>query len=346
MLELLFMTMKSKKQKTGIQNGTIHRSHSSPSLLQHRSSKPFPSLLSFIQSLFSFTHTSYRCRKVDHRRPIPKRDLIEEHGPIFYDTPHDFSRRRVNLNTHPLFTEQGQEIPIYNSDGDKINRTIPYADEDEGQCGVLMDLDNIHALFNPDSQLHALEEQEHEEEEHEDEDVIPEESHFTHVDAYPLAFLKSIGNIQASGVPHCFGPTITAINQNILSIHPDQDSHDSDHGSDRMSIIEDHPPASPAGSQVLRPVASQFYNYIAHRTAAKAGSHYSQRGTVTAAIAGAFADGSKHKTKASDLQNYCKQCLPFERFHKAISLEDCPSCCRAELVYSVDVRALPDCSGR
>ena len=207
-----------------------------------------------------------------------------------------------------------------------------------------MDLENIHSLFNPNSQLHALDEDEDEDDAFAE--AVPEESQFIHVKAYPLAFLKSIGNIQATGVPHCFRPTITSINQQIHSNHPLPDSQDSDNDSDRMSITEDHRPIPAAGAPIIKPVASQFYNYVAHRTAAKAGKHYSQRGTVTAAVAGAFSDVTRDKNKASKLQQYCKQGLPFQRFHNAISLEDCPTCCRAELVYSVDVQALPVRSGR
>lgn len=231
-------------------------------------------------------------------------------------------------------------MPIYDSDGERVARTIPEPDPNEPQCGVLVDLQNIHSLFNPDSQLHALDDDD------DDDDAVPEESQYIHVNAYPLAFLKSIGNLQATGVPHCFGPTIATINQQICLDPALPDSQDSDDDSDRMSILEEHRPVHRGGSSPLKPVASQFYNYIAHRTAAKAGRHYSQQGTVTAAVAGAFAEVRKDKNKASELQEYCKQGLPFDRFHNAISLEDCPSCCRMELVYSVDVQALTNRSGR
>jgi hypothetical protein len=201
-----------------------------------------------------------------------------------------------------------------------------------------MNLNNIQALFNPDSQLHVLEEDE--------DDMILPESQFVQVNAYPLAFLKTAGNIQATGVPHCFWHIISKINQTLHDDISGHNSEDSDDNSDHMPIDRIQQAVPTGGSSIVKPVASQFYNYIAHRTAAHAGKHYSQRGTVTAAVAGGFTEVSKDKNKASELQEYCKQGLPFERFHKAISLEDCPSCCRGELIYSVDVQALQDCSGR
>jgi hypothetical protein len=70
-----------------------------------------------------------------------------------------------------------------------------------------------------------------------------------------------------------------------------------------------------------------------------------QQGTVTAAISGGFADSPKHKAIASRKQAYCETSLPSERFHAKTSIDDCPTYCRAEFVYSVDIRALKNPSG-
>jgi len=98
--------------------------------------------------------------------------------------------------------------------------------------------------------------------------------------------------------------------------------------------------------RVIRPVSSQFYNYISHRVAAHAGRFDAQQETVTAALAGAFALTESDKIKANDKQDYCKDALPSDRFRLKIDCEDCPTCLRAELVYSVDVRSLRSRSGR
>jgi hypothetical protein len=288
--------------------------------------------------LISDPNNYFRCREVYEWRPIPKWDLIEEHGSRFYDTQHDFSQHQINLNTYPLFDDQGNEVPIYDSNGEQIQRMLPVVNSEEPQCGVLMDLQNIQALFNPNSQLHVLEEDE--------DDLILPESQFIQVNAFPLTFLKTAGNIQATGVPHCFWPIIANINQMLHHDASDSNSEDSDNDSDHMPMDRIQQAVPTGGSSIVKPIASQFYNYIAHWTAAHAGQHYSQRGTVTAAVAGGFAEAGKDKNKASEVQEYCRQSLPFERFHNAISLEDCPSCCRAELIYSVDVQELQDRSGR
>jgi hypothetical protein len=110
--------------------------------------------------------------------------------------------------------------------------------------------------------------------------------------------------------------------------------------------IDNTPPPHQGGQQVLKPVACQFYNYIAHRTATRAGKHDTQQGTITAAIAGGFAETQQDRKKATIFINHCDTALPSHRFQKHIDVDDCPSSCRAELVYSVDIRALRHPTGR
>jgi hypothetical protein len=92
-------------------------------------------------------------------------------------------------------------------------------------------------------------------------------------------------------------------------------------------------------------VSCQFYNYIAHRVAGRAGQHDSQQGSVTAAVSGGFAETRRDKATAAQKRSFCEQGMPYERFHERISIDDPPTSCRAELVYSIDVRALNDPSG-
>jgi len=238
--------------------------------------------------------------------------------------------------------DDGQEIPIFNLDGKRIDRRLPLVDHNESQCGVLLKLKNIHALFNADDQLFQ----------HDDLDNPSSHSnppsHYIHIDAYPIAFLRSAGNIQASGIPSCFLPCVATINQSIRQ-HPNhqpQHINNNDNSDDDMDI--EHPQHDPVlgGLPVLTPIASQFYNYIAHRTATRAGNHDTMKGTVTAAIAGAFAQSQKHRRRADDLIKYCDTALPSQRFKNHIDIDDCPSSCRAELIYSVDIRALRHPTGR
>lgn len=287
-----------------------------------------------------------RCTEIHDWVPIEKHILKYQNKDGFFDGPDIDTRRSITLEDYPLLSDDGLEKPIYGVDGKCIpRRRIVVV---ESSCGVLVDLENIQSLFNPYSSTT-------------DSDDSSSSSaafvdHSIHIDAYPLGFLKSVGNIQASGIPHCFYPVLKEINTSVGKSLPlratpyrsdedvnlDDDEEDSD--ADRMSTSYDNEDR-PYRIQVVKPVSSQFYNHITHRVASRSGKHDSQHGTVTAAISGAFANTDKDKKTALDRQSYCELCLPSERFGCRINQEDCPTSCRAELVYSVDVRALKEPSG-
>ena len=304
--------------------------------------------------LFPFPLTSHlhRCTQILNWTPIPTDTIRDRNRDGIYDRPlaDGRSRRRIlDLDTYPLLDDHDVEIPIYDKGGKRIARRVPNVGQNPQQCGVLMDLEKVQVLFNPGGQLHRVNNDDEDEDNPDfDTSALPE-SHFVNVNVYPLGFLRTVGNVQATGVPHCFYPILTDVNQNVCR-NPDRPGHavrvESDDSDDAMSVdgIDQNRP-QPGGASVVRPIASQFYNYIAHRSATRAGRHDAQQGSVTAALAGTFAETDRHKEIASDKQRYCDQALPSDRFHKKISIRDCPSSCRAELVYSVDVRALKTRTG-
>jgi hypothetical protein len=266
--------------------------------------------------------------------------LNQKHPNGFYDSPDPNTRHQIFLVDFPLLDEDGLEIPIYESNGRRVLRRTIVIDDNQPSCPVLIDLTRIQALFKPNSDILDI----HSDDDSDDDNL---DDHLVRVDAYPLGFLKNAGNIQATGVPHCFYPVLKDINRSVRSnsrfnstpsIHSDNDDDDpmqGDHNADERS----------SSQQVVKPVSAQFYNYVAHRVATRAGRHDSQHGHATAAISGAYSTTAKDKATASNKQSYCEHALPSDRFHNRISIERCPTSCRAELVYSIDVRALEDPSG-
>lgn len=243
-----------------------------------------------------------------------------------YDSNNEDDRNLVNLDTFPLLDEDGQEVRVFNAHGKRVLRRR--AEIDHNPCGVLMDLEDVHALFKPDRQYPL------------DVDIYSEDplvQDLVKVVAYPLGFLRTAGNVQATGIPACFYEALRDINQSIHN-NPHR-STDSDNDS-----ASDAPPLP--RTNVVRGVSSQFYNHITHRVATRAGRHDTQQGTVTSALAGAFAKTRKDVATATKKQDYCDLGLPSDRFRKRIELEDCPRSCRAEIVYSVDVGSMGDRSGR
>jgi hypothetical protein len=215
-------------------------------------------------------------------------------------------------------------------------------------CGVLVKLEDIQTLFAQNSSPTVYDDNAS--------SISIQDEPFVRVEAYPLGFLRVAGNVKATGVPTCFYPVLTDINRAVRKNHrkyptggSDEDEGDPGHADDDPDDAmhdDDDDPYSPSAYQAVKPVSSQFYNYSTHRVASHAGAHDSQQGTVTAAISGGYAITDKDKSTARKKQQDCKDGLPSERFHgKIASVRDCPSACRAELVYSIDVRALKDPSG-
>jgi hypothetical protein len=310
--------------------------------------------------LFSFPISShprsivspiFRCTEVADWTIVPNDDIIEEYGEdgIFDSADLNF-RQPVTLDDdYPLVDENGQEVRIYDANGNRINRRLALIDLSAPPCGVLVNLKTIQALFKP-----SREPLQDEARSVTSEDLaIAEEQdqHHIHIDAYPLAFLGSFGNIQANGVPPCFYPKITEINQSTRRNHPPPRRRRASLSSEEEEEEEyeyEEEDRVPSRQAVVKPISCQFYNYVSHRMAVRAGQLDSQHGTVTAAISGAYAETEKNKRTATSKQQYCTLGLPSDRFHERMSsiVDKNPICCRAELVYTVDVRALDDPSGR
>lgn len=292
--------------------------------------------------VYSCYRATSRCFRIEDWQDVPVPELLARHPGGLFDSPHPPSRRPVDLHVLPILADDGKEVQIFDSSGKRVIRRHAIIYDDEPPCGVLIDLSNIQALFNPDPASQFPE----------DPSMLSgyDEPDSVTVDAYPLGFLGTAGNIQAKGIPHCFYPAVADINRsvrkptsrrsrrNILLFGDEDDNHPS------LSTDMDEP-GDPSTLQAVKPVASQFYNYMTHRVATRAGRLDSEQGSVTAAVSGAFVTSQKDKNTAWRKKTYCDEDLPSKRFHDRISIESCPISCRAELVYSVDVRALKDPSG-
>jgi hypothetical protein len=269
----------------------------------------------------------HRCKRVTHYNNVAERNLRLLHKE-FFDSKDPSVRRRVDIEKVPLVDENDMEVPLYDEKGKKVQRRKPVTENKT--CGVLVDLTNIQALFNP-TDNYSLDDEN-------TDDLGEHENHLVNVNAYPLGFLGIAGNIQANGIPHSFYPLLTKINKNAGRRSNDQPATSDDEDSMMADLNQQHP----TSVKVVKPVASQFYNQITHRIATRAGRLDSQQGSLTAALSGAFAGTRKDRKTAAKMQNYCDQSQPSDRFHTRINVPECPTSCRAELVYSVDVRALKE----
>jgi hypothetical protein len=274
--------------------------------------------------------------------PIPTWVLMDENEEGIYEKASGRERRAMGvdeLDELPLTDEDNKEIPVYDWEGYRIPRKEAVLDEENGPCGVLMNLANIQAFFSSAGRREAMYD---DDTSNSDEEAGPgKDKEATKVEGYPLAFLRTVGNLQATGAPHCLTPTLRTINERVRKA-----GNGRRHGTEDSSTPEDSDGPTVDTGPVLTATSSQFYNLVAHRMAPRAGMHDSQQGVVTAALAGAFAHGVKDRNTAKRKRTACDDDLPSARFHQRIHMPDCPKACRAEVVYTVDIRKLRTPTGR
>jgi hypothetical protein len=72
---------------------------------------------------------------------------MEKYDHRIYDKPKGADRRLVDIEELALHDDSNNEIPVFDLDGNRINRTEPDENIDD-PCGVMMNLENIQALFS------------------------------------------------------------------------------------------------------------------------------------------------------------------------------------------------------
>ncbi len=214
----------------------------------------------------------------------------------------------VDLHNLPYQDESGAELRIYDRQGRKIpRRHINGVPDENTRCGLLMNLMDIDRLYNNPY--------------HEDGSAKN-----VSIRVFPQAFLRTYGHLQATGVLHSFGPAIQEINADVRSLQ-ENDPH-------FLSIDDSDEP--------LCAVSSQAYNEMTHRVATRAGDHDCQKGSITGAAAGSYANTDATKRKAKTLYDDCESKLPHIKFSKKIKTTiPCPKDLRMENVYSFDMYSLP-----
>lgn len=206
--------------------------------------------------------------------PIP--DIVA-HNPIAYDKDdEDETRQEVDLYTYPTYDLFGDEIPVYTQDGHKILRRRA---EDADPCGNLLDLASVHTLFEraPDAYGVAA-------------NAVP-------FSVYPLAFTRSLGNVQADGFimpfKHRFNLLNTKIQEQINTVDE-----------------EDEPSLLPPGAEIIHPVCAQMYNALSHRVRNEAKFHSVQLGLLTSIFSGTTVETAVMKSLWSRRFRMCTNALP------------------------------------
>lgn len=176
-----------------------------------------------------------------------------------------------------------------------------------------MDLSSVHTLF----------------ESHEDAYRGAGDQNAVNFSVYPLAFTRSLGNVQADGLIAPFSRRLDILDENIRQRINEQND------PDEVEAIE---PAA----RIIHPVSSQMYNALSHRVRNEAKFHDVQLGLMTSVLSGTTVERAAQKTLWSCRMRLCNNGLPHERFDRKVSGQGQPECMRFENSYRVDVYQLPD----
>ena len=279
-----------------------------------------------LQKTNANANNTRRAFEVTAWEEIPEWELIRDYKNKFFDSAVKEKRNRVQWDD----VEPG--TPLYDKNGAEIQRQDPVVDVDE-PCGVMMNLKQTRALFAADTSDDGS---------NDSDGTFGEPREPVKTEVYPLGFLRVVGNVQAKGAPYCLLAPIKKVNESVRKEAARQARESS------AASSEEYSPSTERQNTIsaVKATSCQFYNYIAHRIAPRAGKLDSQQGLVTAALTGAFAQSETHKKTAKRKQEECKKALPAETFQKRINGSECPTSCRAEIVYTVDVSNLKHQDGR
>lgn len=204
----------------------------------------------------------------------------------------------------------GDEIPIYTKRGYKIFRRTP---EQSESCGNLMDLGSVHTLFeNPEPANGEAE--------------TPVNFH-----VYPLAFTRSLGNVQADGCISPFKRRLNRLDYDIRRRLQELAAHNDEDGRYIPPIY-----------RLLFPICSQIYHLLCHRLRRDAKFHLVQLGLMTSLFSGTNVARAALKALWSTRFRLCNNGLPHERFDQKVSGDDQPECMRFENTYRIDVFRIPE----
>ncbi|KAI6111442.1 hypothetical protein F5141DRAFT_1214957 [Pisolithus sp. B1] len=269
--------------------------------------------------LFSFSLASHiNFSVVDEWANVPPATILAREGKVFTAPPGHHGHQEIDdLANYDLLDEDGKEIPIYTAEGYMVLRCAP-PNNRSTPGGAFLDLTKAPALFIP-------------EDEEEDFNICAVPCYL-----YPLAFTKTLGNMQADGLIHSFQQQLPLIN-GCLSTHlagHDEDDNDSLFGD----TGDNHNPLH--GEPILRGLRCQAYNSLSHHVWEKIKFHSVQLRRITAAVSGCTATGVSAVSKWEWCLQECEFMLPHEQFHVKVTGGRQPQSMRFENTYRLEVSAM------
>jgi hypothetical protein len=232
-----------------------------------------------------------------------------------------------------MFRADGRENFVYDKDGFRIARRIPFFSTQIPDAGILVDLKKVHNLFTTRSRF---------DDDNDDDDDQRERRHVK-VYGYPQAYLHDVGHVQANGVPDALQTAIDEMN-NITGRRiqeyndsSDNEGDDDDDGDDNEDSYDDSDePRKRRQRSPVSGISCQMYNHVMHRIRPRANQHDAQLGALTNTLAGTYARGSKGRRTAQRFRDACLKQLPHDHFQQRLQ-DDIKTGLRLEAVYKIVV---------
>ena len=242
---------------------------------------------------------------------------MAEHGDVYRTRDGGENDIIDDLENYPLRNGRGEDLPIFDGDGNSIRRTSACPVPGAQPAGMFLALDQANDLFR--SGFLPIDREQY--------------AHSNKVDKYPIAHLQSVGCIQTRQPLPLFHPIIKRINDTIGEAVPYED------GDEPLyeDVDEEGNPIPPAGikKQPIFGTHTQIYNLSTHHFAPHANEYRVLHGQVTAAATSVFAMTSSDRRRGQVAVDKIAVHLPFEALEAQIDGVEIPVSMRLEQVFVV-----------
>lgn len=311
--------LRSLKRVSGLKSDNGNSSGSLPSQLRRTLRASFR----FQCCSFSLILLS-RALEIDGWETRPVEEIIEENEEIFDHYSPAVRERIQDVASLPLADTAGREMRIYDAAGSKIVRrtAIPLADGVISYAGLLMDLQDIDAIFVGEQAPSRTNDNDSEDDEAAAAALALDDApqpRSMKLAVFPQAFTGRYGHFQATSIMRTFDAPIKGVNDTFQVDHVEGQGNS-------IVVVGD---------------SCQGYNELSHRTAPRAGGHDVQQGLMTASLLRGEGLSQVQQTKTQKWRDACIGALPAHRVRDKLLHEACPRAFRMEHVYMIDNWAIP-----
>jgi hypothetical protein len=251
--------------------------------------------------------------------------ILEEHHEV-YDENDEPIADLVNL---PYEDIDGNDVNIYDSGKNKIERRVQFFSSTAPPGGPLFQLQDATTMFD---RFH-----------------YGDRTGNVSISVYPQAFMMQFGHVQANTVLPESHRAAQGINSELLSgtrqgprysgnsgeqsdndgddddddYQPSDEPSDDDRllGGEELDTQEVDDLLHRHSVEPLKGVFFQGYNELQHRIARRSGEAETMHGTVTAALAGQYAQQTERR-KADEMSTYVEREMPFDRMKRKLTSND------------------------